>query len=309
VLIERIPAVNEHRAVLSWRPLGQLDLPAVMDLARVCLSTDGGQPFAASPGFLSRSYPSGAETYAGWDGARLACVSSLRWLPAGAPGVGQAAAAITTGLVHPAWRRLGIGGQAYDWAAGRAGSSALRAETEALNAGAHALYLSKGLFQVFAEDVMQLAGSARLPAAHAPDGLILSQWGQSDPARFYAVYSAAFRERPGFPGWPQARWIEWISDDEDFRAEWTLLATLAGTDVAFIAAAATGWITQMGVLPSARGKDIGARLIVEAVQRMRSAGETTITLNVNINNPHAATLYRRLGFVTVGRRARYQPEA
>ena len=301
--------MNEHRAALSWRPLGRLDLTAVTDLARVCLSTDGGQPFAASPGFLSRSYPAGAETYAGWDGARLVCVSSLRWLPPGAPGLGQAAAAITTGLVHPAWRRLGIGGQAYDWAAGRAGSSALRAETEALNAGAHALYLSKGLSQVFAEDVMQLAGSARLPAAHAPDGLILSQWGQADPARFYAVYSAAFRGRPGFPGWPQARWIEWISDDEDFRAEWTLLATLAGTDVAFIAAAATGWITQMGVLPSARGKDIGARLIVEAVQRMRSAGETTITLNVNINNPHAATLYRRLGFVTVGRRARYQPEA
>jgi ribosomal protein S18 acetylase RimI-like enzyme len=301
--------VSGHRAALSWRPLGQPDLPAVTDLARACLSTDGGQPFAASPGFLSRSYLSGAETYAGWDGARLTCASSLRWLPPDAPGDGQTAAAVTTGLVHPAWRRLGIGGHAFDWAAGRAGSSALRAETEALNAGAHALYRAKGLSQVFAEDVMQLAASVRPPAAHAPDGLILSEWGQAAPARFYAVYAAAFRERPGFPGWPQARWIEWITDDEDFRAEWTLLATLAGTDVAFIAAAATGWITQMGVLRSARGKDIGARLIVEAVQRMRSAGETTITLNVNINNPHAATLYRRLGFATTGRRARYQARA
>jgi len=45
------------------------------------------------------------------------------------------------------------------------------------------------------------------------------------------------------------------------------------------------------------------------VQRMRSARETTITLNVNINNPHAAALYARLGFVTVGRRARYQARA
>jgi mycothiol synthase len=301
--------VNEHRAVLSWRPLGQLDLTAVMDLARVCLSTDGGQPFAASPGFLSRSYLSGAETYAGWDGARLTCVTSLRWLPPGAPEDSQAAAGVTTGLVHPAWRRLGIGGQAFDWAAGRAGSSALRAETEALNAGAHALYLSRGLSQVFAEDVMQLAGSAPHQAAHAPDGLILSKWGRAAPARFYAVYAAAFRERPGFPGWPEARWVEWITDDEDFRAEWTLLATLAGTDVGFIAGAATGWITQIGVVPSARGKGIGARLVGEAVRRMRSAGEATITLNVNINNPYAATLYRRLGFAAVGRRARYQAQA
>jgi len=137
----------------------------------------------------------------------------------------------------------------------------------------------------------------------------LSQWGQAGPARFYAVYQAAFRDRPGFPGWTQARWAEWISDDEDFRAQWTLLATLGGADVAFIAGAAPGWIIQMGVMPSARGRGIGAHLIGEAVQRMRSAGEAAITLNVNINNPRAAALYRRLGFTPAGRRARYQAPA
>jgi ribosomal protein S18 acetylase RimI-like enzyme len=95
------------------------------------------------------------------------------------------------------------------------------------------------------------------------------------------------------PGWAQERWIEWISDDEDFRPEWTLLATIDGNDVGFIVGEATGWIVQMGVVPTARGKDIGARLIAEAVQRMRSAGETTITLNVNVDNPHATALYSR----------------
>ena len=39
---------------------------------------------------------------------------------------------------------------------------------------------------------------------------------------------------------------------------------------------------------------------------MRRAGETVITLNVNVNNPGAAALYRRLGFTHAGRRARYQ---
>jgi ribosomal protein S18 acetylase RimI-like enzyme len=182
----------------------------------------------------------------------------------------------------------------------------MRAETEALGDGAHALYLSKGLSQEFAEDVMQLAAPAQLPPADPPAGLTLSSWGQADPARFYAVYHAAFRDRPGFPGWSQARWVDWISDDEDFRAEWTLLATLDRTDVGFIAGEATGWITQMGVVPSARGRGIGAALIGEAVRRMRSAGEETITLNVNINNQPAAALYRRLGFTRIGRRARYQ---
>ena len=42
---------------------------------------------------------------------------------------------------------------------------------------------------------------------------------------------------------------------------------------------------------------------------MRAAGETSITLNVNIYNPRAATLYRRLDFTRIGRRARYQAHA
>src|SRR5581483_483999 len=116
-------------------------------------------------------------------------------------------------------------------------------------------------------------------------------------------------DRPGFPGWSQARWVEWISDDEDFRAEWTLLASLGPADVGFIVGDATGWITQMGVVPSARGRGTGAALVGEAVRRMRSAGVEAITLNVNVNNQPAAALYRRLGFTRIGRRARYQARA
>jgi mycothiol synthase len=294
---------------LSWRSPGDSDLPALVELASGCLSADGGQPFAASSGFLGRCYLSGAEAYAGFAGPELVCVSSLRRPAAGWPDDGHGEVAVTTGLVHPAWRRLGIGGFAFDWARDLAGPGELLAETEALGDGAHALYLSKGLPQVFAEDVMQLAASAQPPAAYPPGGLTLSQWDQAGPARFYAVYQAAFRERPGFPGWTQDRWAERISADEDFRAEWTLLATLGGADVGFIAGETTGWIAQVGVVPPARGHDIGARLVGEVVRRMPSAGEASITLNVNINNPHAAALYRRLGFTRIGRRARYRTPA
>ena len=294
---------------LAWRPLSEADLPAVIGLARACLSADGGQPFAASPGFLSGCFLSGATTYAGFGSAALICVSSLRGPAPGSPAAGLGQVAVTTGLVHPAWRRLGIGGHAFDWARDLARPDGIVAETEALGAGARALYLSRGLSQILAEDVMQLAAAAEPPPGQPPGGLILTTWGQADPARFHAVYEAAFRDRPGFPGWTKERWAGWISDDEDFRAEWTLLATLGGADVAFIAGAATGWITQLGVVPSARGRDIGALLIGEAVRRMRAAGEAAITLNVNVDNPHAAALYRRLGFTMIGRRARYQARA
>ena len=46
--------------------------------------------------------------------------------------------------------------------------------------------------------------------------------------------------------------------------------------------------------------------MVEAMRRMREAGETETQLTVNINNPGAIKTYQQLGFETVGRRARYE---
>jgi mycothiol synthase len=300
--------VSNLGLALSWRPLGESDLPAVAELAAACLAADGGQPFAASPDFLRQWYLAGAQSYAGFDGTKLIGAASLRQPQRDSPGGAPAGAAVTTGLVHPDWRRRGIGGQAFDWASDRAGRDGIRAETEALGDGAHALYLSRGLSQVLAEDVMQLAASAGLPPAQPPAGLALSRWGQADPARFHAVYESAFRDRPGFPGWPQARWIEWITDDEDFRTELALLATLEGTDVAFIVGDAAGWIVKLGVVPHARGQGLGAHLMTEVVHRIRTAGEMSITLDVDVDNPRAVALYRRLGFTRIGCRAKYEAQ-
>jgi mycothiol synthase len=295
--------MRADHGVLSWRPLAEADFGAVAELAARCLEADGGQPFAASLDFLRKSYPVGRYSRAGFDGDRMVCVTSLHggWLA----GPGTGAAEVTTGLLEPSWRRRGIGGSAFDWMRAMGGGRAVRAEAEALGDGAHALYLSRGLRQVFAEDVMQLPALDQVVALGRTPGLALSHWGAADPARFFEVYDAAFRDRPNFPGWTEPQWIEWISDDEDFRAEWTLLATVDGVDAGFIAGAATGWIVQLGVVPHARGRAVGATMIAEVVQRMRSAGETTVTLNVNIDNPHAAALYERTGFTRTGRRARY----
>ncbi len=290
--------------VLSWRPLQEPDRSAVTGLAGACLAADGGQPYAADPGFLGGWYFAAAATWSGWDDGRLVCASALR-LPGG-EATGQAATAVTSGLVHPDWRRRGLGGHAFAWAAARASRRPFGADTEMLSDGAHGLYLSRGLTQVFAEDVMQLPASAPVPAGHQVAGLSMENWGPASPGRFHAVYEAAFRERPGFPGWTAERWASWICDDVAFRPEWTLLVTLAGTDAAFVAAESGGWITQTGVVPQARGRGIGAAVLTEVIRRMRAAGETVVTLNVNVNNPHAAALYRRLGFTRTGGRARYR---
>lgn len=290
----------------SWRALGPADLPALAELARRCVAADGGQPFAADPAFLSGSYLTGGQAIGLFDGPVLRCASALRLTqPASVD-----SSAVTCGMVDPAWRRRGIGGEGLDWAldhANQAGQGTLLAESEALSDGTHALYLSRNMTRILAEHVMQLPAEAPVPPVEAPTGLRLTEWGDADPGRFYAVYAAAFADRPG-PHRPEAEWIWWLSDDEDFRRQWTLLASLADAsgDVGFIAGEATGWIAQVGVIPQARGRAVGASLIAEAIRRMRAAGETKVTLNVAIDNSRAQALYRRLGFVRIGGRARYR---
>jgi mycothiol synthase len=305
----------------AWRALRPVDLPALTELARRCVTTDGGQPFAADPAFLSGCYLTSGRAIGFFDGPRLLSASALRFNQPRLAGPST----VTCGMVDPAWRRRGIGGQGLDWALGQAGRAVVLAESEALSDGAHSLYLSRNMTQILAEHVLQLPAGAPVPPVTAPAGMRFLEWGDADPSRFFAVYAAAFAERPGFPGWPTAQWISWISDDEDFRSKWTLLASLAHAggapvDVGFIAGEATGWIAQVGVIPQARGRAVGASLIAEVVRRMRSPGETTpagqrahggvwdgtVSLNVAVDNTRADTLYQRLGFARIGGRARYR---
>ena len=53
---------------------------------------------------------------------------------------------------------------------------------------------------------------------------------------------------------------------------------------------------------------VGAALIVETAARLRAEGWRELRLDVNVNNPVAMGLYRRLGFELVRRYVSYQKE-
>lgn len=63
----------------------------------------------------------------------------------------------------------------------------------------------------------------------------------------------------------------------------------------------------MGLIPSHRGRGIGARLAQAAIDRARQNGIARIELEVLGSNAPARSLYRRLGFVEEGvkRRSRF----
>ena len=288
---------------IAWRALAGGDLPALAALATRCVAADGGLPVAASPVFLARRYAGdGVASLGGFDPAGvLVGAAAVRPVDGGYGAV--------AGQVDPASRGRGLGSHLLDWGLARAAErrEVPRVETEALTPEADRLYTSRGLVRTFAEDLMRrdLAGPAALRAP--PAGAVFETWTDGNAAAFFAAYQASFPDRPGFPRWPAARWIGWISDGEDFRPDCSLLARAGdGTPIGFVACAA-GWIVQAGVHPDHRRAGLGGALMAAALDRLRAAGDTEALLDVNVNNPEAAALYRRLGFAVVGRRARYEP--
>lgn len=291
---------------LTWAPLTEADLPDLAALAARCLAADGGLPLLAERAFLARRFAA--------ENALTTCARNAGGGLVAAGAVRRQQAAIFTGLVEPAHRDRGLGSHLLDWGLAAAATVAgeVTVETESLTPAAEKLFASRGLRQTFAEDVLRFDLGEGVPPSPPriplPGGVLLAEWSADLAPRFFAVYEAAFRDRPGFPGWSAEQWTGWLTDDDDFRPDWTLLATdgEAG-DVGFIGCG-EGWIVQVGVRPDWRGRGLGAALVVEALERMRAAGATEALLDVNVNNP-AGALYRRLGFTDLGRRARYAPAA
>jgi mycothiol synthase len=276
---------------LTWRPLASDDLAGLAALARRVVAADGGLPLVADEGFLRRRYGGAGTVAVTADGTVVAAVSVRR----------QDEGSVISGLVDPALRGRGIGARLLDTSLGAAGQP-VTVETESLTDEATRLFASRGLEQIWAEDVMRFDLAQSLSDLALPPGVTVRTWSDGTADRFFAVYQAAFRDRPGFPGWSRQQWMEWTGDDDDFRPQWSLIAAEAA-DVAFVTCA-EGWIVQVGVRPEERGRGLGAALVFAVLRRMRDAGRAEVLLDVNVDNP-AGALYARLGFARIGRRARF----
>jgi mycothiol synthase len=280
---------------VTWAPLGPDALDDVAALAAACLTADGGLPIAAEPWFLERRWgvPATTTIAARDAGGRVVAAGALRPGPS------------FTGMVHPSARGRGLGGRLLDWGLQRAADTVV-VETETLTRSAQALFTSRGLRQIFAEHVMRTElTTVDLPTPTWPAGATIATWHEAGPDRFFNVYQAAFRERPGFPGWSAQQWIDFVADDDDFRPEWSFLVSLPEVGDAGFVTGGLGWIVQVGVRPDVRGRGLATALIRESLRRMRADGATDCWLDVTMDNP-ARDLYLRLGFEDRGLRARYR---
>ena len=70
-----------------------------------------------------------------------------------------------------------------------------------------------------------------------------------------------------------------------------------------------GEVISVAVDPTHQGQGLGRQLLSLAIADLVSAGVITLFLDVAVDNPPALALYRRLGFIEVGRRRGYYPRA
>jgi ribosomal protein S18 acetylase RimI-like enzyme len=188
------------------------------------------------------------------------------------------------------------------------GAEAARIVSECLNDSEQQRWTAAGYRLVFEELAMErdLSGGIDAPSRW-PDGTTLIEWGNDAASASFDVYQAAFRDRPGFPGWSRSEWIERVCGDRDFAPDASLCVLLDGVPAGFVVCD-RGWVDQVGVTPEHR-RGLATALVNEATSRMRADGIRTARLHVNTNNPRALATWRRLGWHVSGRRGRFERES
>ena len=289
-----------HELELSPRGLNDSDLAALQELVQRCLSADGGLPDAASEPFVRRMYLSGLGVGVAAEDGTLIAAAALGQADPNRP-------ISAAGAVDPSCRQRGIGRALLDWTFDAAEGQPILVASEMVSESAERLYSHYGLRRTFAELVMRAdLHDFVASAARPPDGLEFRPWSSDLATKFFAAYDAAFRDRPGFPGWSEAEWIDWTVDDDDFEPELSqvALSTQDGTAAGFVSVGAN-WIVQMGVVPGWRRAGLGRALLRAAMSGIRTKGFDDCWLNVATNNLAAEALYIAAGFNRAGLRARY----
>jgi mycothiol synthase len=282
-----------------WAPLTEADLPGLRRLAQACLREDGGLPLLAGDQTLRSRLLAGPNIGARDELGEVVAAAGLTPDPDGGT--------TALGLVHPSFRRLGIGGQLVAWAHEQLdGAAAVRIAVESLTDSADDLLRENGMVQTFAETVMR-HDLSDIPRVRVPAGVRTVAFGDDSAHAFYTAYVRSFADRPGFPD-PQpseAEWLGFLREDHDFRPDLSRVAlTDEGEPVGFVTIS-DSWIDQVGVVPQWRDRGLGAHLTARSLTAIAASGADEAWLCVNVDNPKARALYERLGFTVYGTRARY----
>ena len=155
------------------------------------------------------------------------------------------------------------------------------------------------------ELVRAVGGDWTLPEPVWPEGVTMTDLRSADLAELHRLIyvEAGWSEVPGHPERDFASWRDiFVTDKEDPAQQ--VVAWRAGRPVGVatgrIFSDGAGWIAQLAVAKSERGRGLGRALLLEALRRRVAAGATLLGLSVQAQNRTAIGLYLGVG-LTVDR--------
>ena len=231
----------------------------ILDLARAQLPDPSGWSLVVDPRWLER-------LYFGPGVARL-----TQALPTGELG-GSAAVSVSgsdaaadvtvVAMLRPGFEDLWTQQRAWieRQVAGHGATTAVRVVSECLTDAEKPRWAAAGFDLVFEELAMarDLLDEEDSPEVRWPNGSTVLEWGDAAAGASFEVYEAAFKDRPGFPGWSRAEWVGRLTGDADFVPEASLCVLLDGAPAGFVVCS-RGWIDQVGVVPAHRRLGLGER--------------------------------------------------
>jgi mycothiol synthase len=207
-------------------------------------------------------------------------------------------------VVHPAWRRRGIGAALVRRMLDEAAPMTLRLWAHGHHPAAERMAATLGFTRV--RDLWQMRRSLHetLPEMAVPDGVVLRSFrpGEDDEA-WLDVNAHAFADHPE-QGSMSADDLRRRMAEPWFDADGFIVAERAGAMVGFhwtkVHAGAdhdpVGEVYVVGVDPGAQGLGLGRLLTLAGLWHLRERGLDQVMLYVESDNAAAIAVYERLGF-------------
>ncbi len=209
-------------------------------------------------------------------------------------------------VVHPKWRRKGVGTELFHATAGDPPEDPdwyLTSVADDRCAAAWPFARSLG----FKKDRVMLLMERELPGTRLPesdsDARIERFLGPTAWADWARLYNRCFEGRRGFAP-VDADTLE-DNKPDGFRPEHVRFARVKGERVGYLFLRETshgGFIEEIAVLPEVAGAGIGTALLISALEYLRDRGHLKVQLTVEESNTAALKMYARLGFDEVCRR-------